>query len=308
MAAAKKGGNNAYHMAALAVSVKLDAFVKVKKAMDDMMAELKSQQNQEYEKREYCMKELDTNEDETKAKKKLAADLDSTITDLTGQIDTLTKAIEMLNLQIVDTQQSIKRAGEDRAAENKEFQTTVNDQRLTVNILNKALARLQQFYEKKQSFIQQEPAENKPGQAVSAPPPKAAAYKHSGGSGGVMALLQAIIADAERLAQEATMDEQESQKEYASFVQDSNASVAAAQNQIVNNTEAKARAETERAEAKASLEDTNNILGSLESENQALHLDCDFTLRNYSINQEARQQEMEAIEQAKAVLSGADFN
>ena len=40
-----------------------------------------------------------------------------------------------------------KRSGEDRAAENKEFQSTVNDQRMTVSVLNKALDRLKQFYD-----------------------------------------------------------------------------------------------------------------------------------------------------------------
>ena len=41
---------------------------------------------------------------------------------------------------------------------------------------------------------------------------------------------------------------------------------------------------------------------------QSLHLECDFTLKNFDISQTARMEEIEAIEQAKAVLSGADFS
>merc|ERR1719335_1052857 len=46
-----------FQLATLAVSAQLDGFEKVKKAMDDLMAELKKQQKDEYEKHEYCKKE-----------------------------------------------------------------------------------------------------------------------------------------------------------------------------------------------------------------------------------------------------------
>merc|ERR1719191_2616993 len=64
--AAKKTKN--FQLATLAVSTQLDAFTKVKKAMDDFMVELKKQQKDEYEKNEFCKKEIDANEDSTKVK------------------------------------------------------------------------------------------------------------------------------------------------------------------------------------------------------------------------------------------------
>ena len=39
-----------------------------------------------------------------------------------------------------------------------------------------------------------------------------------------------------------------------------------------------------------------------------LHKSCDFTLKNFDVRQEAMSQEIEALNQAKAVLSGADFS
>merc|ERR1711966_376913 len=41
--------------------------------------------------------------------------------------------------------------------------------------------------------------------------------------------------------------------------------------------------------------------------NADLHKSCDFTLNNFDIRQEARDQEVEALRQAKAILSGAKF-
>merc|ERR1719386_440468 len=61
LAMAKKSKN--WQLASLAVRVKLDAFTKVKKAMDTMLAELKSQQKAEYAKWETCKKDIDTTED-----------------------------------------------------------------------------------------------------------------------------------------------------------------------------------------------------------------------------------------------------
>ena len=173
----------------------------------------------------------------------------------------------------------------------------------TVTILTKALDRLKAFYEKKASLLQ---TSQTPGKA-NAPAPKQAKYKQNGKAPGAMGLLELIIMDAQAMEKEALKDEQDAQSAYAEFVTNANASVKTAQTQIENNTVAKAGAEEEKAAQEASLTDTQNILTTLKSENANLHTQCDFTLKNYQVTQEARAQEMEAIAQAKAVLSGADF-
>merc|ERR1719217_1520947 len=63
-------------LALLAVSAQLDKFTKVKEAMDKMMAELKKQQKDEYDKNEFCKKEIDMNEDTTKVKEQEKEDLE----------------------------------------------------------------------------------------------------------------------------------------------------------------------------------------------------------------------------------------
>ena len=98
-----------------------------------------------------------------------------------------------------------KRAGEDREAENAEFQATVADQRATQEILNKALARLQAFYEKKEeAFLQSKhKALQTPGAAAPPPPPGFKEYSTSSGAGGVLAMLKGIINDAKNMEREA---------------------------------------------------------------------------------------------------------
>merc|ERR1712137_1455338 len=90
------------------------------------------------------------------------ADLIAKIEDLTMTIDKLTKAIDTLKAEIAEMQVQLKRAGEDREKQNKEFQATVADQRETQKLLQAALQILGEFYNKERAAAmlqhRQEPA------------------------------------------------------------------------------------------------------------------------------------------------------
>lgn len=116
-----------------------------------------------------------------------------------------------------------------------------------------------------------------------------------------------IIADAKAMDKEVTADEQHAQSAYAEFVTNANESVRAAQQSVANKTLERAKAEEEKSQHEVSLQSTVNILQTLANENADLHKACDFVVKNFDVRQEARAQEMDAIKQAKAVLSGADF-
>merc|ERR1712087_846233 len=86
---------------------------------------------------------------QTEKKEREKKDLIALIADLEAQIDALAKAIDTLKAEIAEMQVQLKRAGEDREKQNKEFQTTVADQRATQKLLKAALGVLQDFYGKK---------------------------------------------------------------------------------------------------------------------------------------------------------------
>ena len=64
---------------------------------------------------------------------------------------------------------------------------------------------------------------------------------------------------------------------------------------------AEVQAETDLSSTQVELEQLANFKADL-------HKSCDFVLKNFEIRQEARDEEIEALRQAKAILSGADFN
>merc|ERR1719326_676072 len=188
------------HLMTLAMKVRLDAFEKVKQAIDDMIAELLKQKEEEKAQKDFCVEGFNTNEAGTTEKEREKTDLTTLIEDLTMQIDELHKAIETLKAEIGEMQLQLKRAGEDRDKENKEFQTTVAEQRATQILLTKALDVLKGFYGI-QALLQLKQKHQQP--AGPPPPPGFKAYKKSDAAGGVTSMITQIIEDAKAMEAEA---------------------------------------------------------------------------------------------------------
>merc|ERR1711970_894410 len=228
-------------------------------------------------------------------------DLIALIEDLDLTIKTLTSDIETLKAEIAEAQLQMKRAGEDREKQNKEFQQTVADQRATQKLLNAALEILKGFYEKKEAaLLQQEPA-------GPPPPPGFKDYKKNAAAGGVMGMIQQIINDAKAMEAEAIRSEEDAQKAYEEFVKDTNNSIEEKSKDIVNKSESKAKAEADLVETKEAKENVLLELEQLSNYKAELHSSCDFVMKNFEIRQTARDEEIEALKQAKAILSGAKF-
>merc|ERR1712032_1679869 len=289
-------------LATLAVQVRLDAFTRVKKAIDDMIAQLLKEKEDEIKHKDFCVDEFNTNQLQTEKKEREKQDLIAKIEDLEMTIKTLTEEIENLKAQIAEMQVQLKRAGENREKENKEFQMTVADQRETQKLLQAALNVLAEFYGKKEkaALLQQEPV-------GPPPPPGFEAYKKNAASGGVMSMIQQIISDAKAMEAETIRAEEDAQKAYEDFVKETNASIEAKSKEIVNKSELKAKAETDLVETKEAKEAVMLELEQLSNYNAELHQSCDFVLKNFDVRQTARDEEVGALKQALAILSGAKF-
>ena len=123
---------------------------------------------------------------QTEKKERAESDLTAKIEDLESTIDQLTKAIDTLKSEIAEMQVQMKRAGEDREKQNKEFQMTVADQRATQKLLAAALNILKGFYAKKAAA-----AMLQTGQPAGPPPPPGfEAYKKNAAAGGVMCMIR----------------------------------------------------------------------------------------------------------------------
>merc|ERR1712050_766281 len=139
------------------------------------------------------------------------------------------------------------------------------------------------------------------------PPPGFEAYKKNAASGGVMSMIEQIISDAKAMEAEAIRSEEDAQKAYEDFVKETNASIEAKSKDIVEKSQMRAKAEEELVETKEAKEAVMLELEQLSNYNAQLHQSCDFVLKNFDLRQTARDEEVEALKQAKAILSGAKF-
>merc|ERR1711870_155605 len=143
-------------LATLAYKVRLDAFTRVKKAIDDMIAQLLKEKEDEIKHKDFCVDEFNSNQLQTEKKEREKQDLIAKIEDLELTIKTLAEELETLKAEIAEMQVQLKRAGENREKENKEFQMTVADQRETQKLLQAALNVLAEFYGKKAALLQRQ--------------------------------------------------------------------------------------------------------------------------------------------------------
>merc|ERR1719390_144862 len=262
-----------------------------------MIATLKQQQTEEVAFKANCVDSFNQNEKETFEKTKEHEDLVHKIEELTATIEQLTDEIAEAKDTIANMEIEIKKAGENREAENAEYQTTIAEQRATQEIVKKALARMKAFYKKKGALLQdgQDPM----------PPVAFKKQKKNAGGSPVISMLEMIIEDSKAVEADAIKEEQTAQKDYETFVNDSNDTIKNLEEQIVAKTEEKGAAEVDKENSLVSKKNAEDELEQLAGVLAALHGECDFVLKNFDIRQAARLREIEAIQEAKAILSGA---
>merc|ERR1719217_867593 len=183
------------------------------------------------------------------------------------------------------------------------------DQRATQEILNKALTKLRDFYAKK-ALLQEKArrATLAAGHKQAPPPGFGGAYKKNSGATGVMMMIEGVIKESKTVETEATAAEQEAQAAYEGFNSDTNAAIAALQKGIAEKSDAVGKAGGDLARAKADLKANLAELEELSDYAGELHLSCDFTIKNFEVRQMSREREMEALNQAKAIMSGTNLS
>jgi len=279
----------------LAVRIRADVFAKVKKAIDELMAQLKKENKDEIAHRDYCIKALNDNARATDAAYHDQHRSQTKHDELEVLLKNGGDEIAALKKEIHETQISMMKATEVRKEENKDFDITIQDQRATQAILTKALDRLKAFYAKKGALLQ-----------VSTKQPEGfKEYKKSGGATGVMGMIQGIIDESKAVETDAIAAESSSQTAYEGFVKDSNKSITLLTKALTAKTEAVAKAEAEITSVKADLLASLHTLEDLSAYSKEVHLDCDYTLKNFDARQSARATEIDALFQAKSIISGA---
>merc|ERR1719324_887303 len=282
--AAQNGrGHPELNFLALALQGKKVDFGKVIKMIDDMVATLGVEQQDNNDKKEYCETQFDLADDKKKGLERSVANLEKTLEKEKQAIEALADEIAALEAGLKALDKSVAEATEQRKEENADYTELMANDGAAKELLGFAKNRLNKFYNPK---LYKAPPKTAPALAeVSAhaappPPPETAAAfsKKSEESNGVIAMIDTMIGDLTKEMTEAKTEEA--------------------------NAELEAEKEASTEEKAAT---TKTLMATLEHI-QALHAECDWLLQYYEVRKEARAGEVESLKTAKSVLSGADFS
>merc|ERR1719247_967967 len=147
--------------------------------------------------------------------------------------------------------------------------------------------------------------------AAAAPPPPPATWdayqKKDGKSNGVIALMDMLMKELQDGITEAENEEKTAQSDYERLMVESKESRASMSESITSKEVAKADLDSKIEATKEKKTSEETQLASLKQTMAQLHADCDFLVENYDLRKTAREAEVEGLQNAKSVLSGANF-
>jgi len=288
----------------LSLTLKDDVFAKIKIVLDDLVKKLSDEQQDDVAQRDVCIDDMNSNEKQLAEKNGLHKDAATKIEELELNVNKLREEIAAAQAEIDDTKKEMLLASENREKENKDFQTTVSDQRATQQIVQKALDKLQSFYAAA-ALVQVRATTSSHSTGGQAPPPGFAGdYKKSDSAGGVTGMMEHIINESKEVESDAVKAEADAQAAYEQFLKDSNDSVNLLNKSIKDKSNAAGEADAERLRADEDHKSLAADIESLKGFRRQLRSQCDFLLKNFEVRQTARTAEIEALQEAKAMMNG----
>jgi len=295
----------------LALRGKKIGFEKVIGMVDDLVVELKKEQLDDENKKEYCDVQFDLADDKKKGLEKTASDLETAINESKENILTTKEEIDALEDGVRALDKSVAEATEQRKEENEDYKSLMAGNAAAKELIGFAKNRLNKFYNPKLYKPPAAMAQVRVHTGVAPPPPPeaVAAYSKKGEeSNGIIAMMDALSADLQKEMTEAEAIEKDAQGDYEQMMADS-ASKRAEDSKTLTDKEGALAQLGEMLESQTSektstaktLEATNGYIASL-------HAECDWLVKYFDMRKEARTNEIDALEKAKAVLSGADFS
>merc|ERR1719473_806085 len=313
----------------LASKGKVQKFEEIKKMIDDMVVLLGKEQKDDDKHKDFCRDEFDRTADEEAAAKEKVAAITATIEEDTDGLAQLTEEIATLQQEIKDIDKAVAQATEQRKEEHEEYTNAAQMSQAAIQLVDKAKNRLKKFYQPSFVETKAEPQESEDGTLFSssfvqikshsrskdsmdesddqpeAPETFSGEVKKNEKSAGVIGMMDGIMRELETDMKDAEYEEKTAQEDYAKLMGESQATRVQNTKSIADKEGTKADLEaklvTDKDTARSNAEELANVQTAISD----LHGTCDFIVQNYDLRKEARTNEIDALKNAKAMLSGA---
>jgi hypothetical protein len=293
-------------LAAVALQVQAGGhFDKVVQMIKDMITKLTQQAAEEAEHKAWCDGELKQNKQTRDTKTEAIDQLTATSDLLSAEIAKLGEEMADLTAQIAELDSNVQAATEQRQKEKAANTQAVADAKVAQQAVRSALKVLKDFYAKaaKATALVQTQAKSK-GPGDDAPASFDTAYRGMGGSsGGVVGMLDVILSDFVRLAEETTAEEESQSREFEKFSSEASADRKVKSDSLEGKTKLQTKKAKDLNQAKEDLARTQAELGSAQDYYAELKTSCIDADVSFQERVQRREEEIASLKEALSALS-----
>lgn len=273
----------------MANKAKSDPFVKIRGLVEEMIAKLEKQAEEEATHEAFCQEETKKTRAASKAKTASVEKHQTRIDKAEAGIATLEQEISELTNELSDIVSSNKEATELRNAEHAEYEKSSKDFKDSADAVTKAMEVLNEFYGG-ESFLQQ---------------PSFGGKKSDSGNM-IVSFLETAQSDFTRLLSEAETTEAESQSAFEKMMQENAVAKATKEASVKGKT-------SEVSQLKVAVQDSTSDLNTSQKELDAVmeYLDklkpqCESKAMTYEEKKAKRDAEIAGLKSALKILSGEE--
>lgn len=277
-------------LAIMAMNAQLKPMPEVKTAIQSMISRLRTEQATETTQKYKCINETQLNIADIQDAKADVEDAESSLESKNMDVDKTASDMMTILKQKQDLQAEFKKAEDNREQQKDENTQVVVDQRKTLGVLKGAITKLKAFYESS-SFAQVVPQSGE--------------YSKSGSATAVIKMLEHIVAESEKLVEETEKGEADAQAKFNELSTYTTNLVGQLDTQYTAKMKEKSERRLDAIDAQSSLDGKKRTVTSLNEKKDALKEECDWFVKNFQTRQDARTHEIEGLNAAYAILSGA---
>merc|ERR1719443_199956 len=277
---------------------KADNFEGVKKVINELIAVLTQEQEDEKTKKKWCIGEKEKN---TASNTSKTDELERTVASINkgrSLIEQLTTEADNLNATITADDKALAEAGRLRKEEKDIYERGTKDRELALKVLQEATNVLEAFYKSKPAALAQTAAEQ----------PKIGDSKRKTGESNVVLVMLAKILDDIKLEQKhAAEEEMKASQAYDKLKLDTRHSFDAMMMEITEKVTRRAKLTVKMESATDDKEAGEDSLKALKQKMSALASECDELVKDYDKREKARKFETDQLRDAFEILSGSQI-
>eukprot|EP00405_Crypthecodinium_cohnii_P021495 CAMPEP_0206465530 /NCGR_PEP_ID=MMETSP0324_2-20121206/27888_1 /ASSEMBLY_ACC=CAM_ASM_000836 /TAXON_ID=2866 /ORGANISM="Crypthecodinium cohnii, Strain Seligo" /LENGTH=657 /DNA_ID=CAMNT_0053938413 /DNA_START=51 /DNA_END=2024 /DNA_ORIENTATION=+ len=283
------------YLALIATRAAADPFAKVKSMIKDLIVKLQEQANSEADHKGYCDAELAKNKATRENKESEVAELTAKIEKGEATSAKLAEELAALSDALSELAKSQAEATALRAEEKAENKQTVEDAQAAQVAVQKATKILKEFYASAaESFLQQHSKQE---------PYTGMQSEH----GGIIGFLEVVLSDFARLEADTSSAEDQAASAYEKFMDETNQDIAVKNTESKHKESSKQDTDSQVISLKKDLELTQEELTAANEYYEKLKPDCVDLGLSYEDRVKMREEEVQSLKEALAILEQEDI-